>query len=233
MPYWRLMYDWDNNYTKKEKRMILLTQEAIDKINGLTPGTWAEYTAGSWISISAQNVISNTKQFDPTNTWTTWQVLKKVGNSYSWANAEWWAMFVTQEEYDALPASKTTDGKEYIIVDSHWFVFYPFEELELLANAHINILSVLNWNAQWYATYYESTWDVTSEDFVASWNSDNPWNQLPTNIYIQMYEWRIFNCRLIYFSSNATLQDLTALEWGYDDYINHILLWDWYIDCML
>jgi hypothetical protein len=48
MPYWRLMYDWDNNYTKKEKRMILLTQEAIDKINGLTPGGWAEYTAGSW-----------------------------------------------------------------------------------------------------------------------------------------------------------------------------------------
>ena len=233
MPYWRLMYDWDNNYTKKEKRMILLTQEAIDKINGLTPGGWAEYTAGSWIAISAQNVISNTKQFDPTNTWTTWQVLKKIGNSYSWANAEWWAMFVTQEEYDALPASKTTDGKEYIIVDSHWFVFYPFEELKLLANARINILSVLNWNAQWYATYYESTWDVTSEDFVASWNRDNPWNQLPTTIYIQMYEWSIFNCRLIYFSSNATLQDLTALEWGYDDYINHILLWDWYIDCML
>jgi hypothetical protein len=28
-------------------------------------------------------------------------------------------MFVTQEEYDALPASKTTDGKEYIIVDTH------------------------------------------------------------------------------------------------------------------
>lgn len=185
MPYWRLMYDWDNNYTKKEKRMILLTQEAIDKINWLTPWWWA------------------------------------------------WATFVTQEEYDALPSSKLTDGIEYIIVDSHWFVFYPFEELEILGTARINILSVLNWNAQWYATYYESTWDVTSEDFVASWNSDNPWNQLPTNIYIQMYEWRIFNCRLIYFSSNATLQDLTALEWGYDDYINHILLWDWYIDCML
>lgn len=36
MPVLRLQYNWDNNYTKKEKRMILLTQETIDKINNIT-----------------------------------------------------------------------------------------------------------------------------------------------------------------------------------------------------
>lgn len=36
MPVSRLQYNWDNNYTKKEKRMILLTQETIDKINNIT-----------------------------------------------------------------------------------------------------------------------------------------------------------------------------------------------------
>ena len=38
MPVSRLQYNWDNNYTKKEKRMILLTQETIDKINNITTG---------------------------------------------------------------------------------------------------------------------------------------------------------------------------------------------------
>lgn len=156
MPYWRLMYDWDNNYTKKEKRMILLTQEAIDKINGLTPGGWAEYTAGSWIAISAQNVISNTKQFDPTNTWTTWQVLKKVGNSYSWANAEWWAMFVTQEEYDALPSSKLTDGIEYIIVDTHCQL-KSYQQLFLSSNAAA-LATELNTCSEWYAYKLFNEW---------------------------------------------------------------------------
>lgn len=38
MPVSRLQYNWDNNYTKKEKCMILLTQETIDKINNITTG---------------------------------------------------------------------------------------------------------------------------------------------------------------------------------------------------
>ena len=40
MPYARLQYNGDNQYTTKDKRNLLLTQEAINKINGLTPSGW-------------------------------------------------------------------------------------------------------------------------------------------------------------------------------------------------
>ena len=40
----------------------------------------------------------------------------------------------TQEEYDALPASKTTDGKEYIIVDTHCQL-KSYQQLFLSSNA--------------------------------------------------------------------------------------------------
>lgn len=203
MPYWRLMYDWDNNYTKKEKRMILLTQEAIDKINGLTPGGGAEYTAGSWIAISSQNVISNTAQFNPTNAWTTWQVLKKVGNSYSWANAEWWAMFVTQEEYDALPASKTTDGKEYIIVDTHCEL-KSYQELYQIADAAA-LATELNTCSEWYAYKLFNEW-------VASMGGRTG---LSPGKYRVGFSWR--NGRNNYDvhmqMSNLTVQELIDLTW--------------------
>ena len=72
MPYGRLQYNWDNQYTTKDKRNLLLTQEVIEKINNIMP-------------------------------------------SPSQGGAE----FVTQAEYDALPASKTSDGNLYIVVDNH------------------------------------------------------------------------------------------------------------------
>ena len=56
------------------------------------PSSWwggGSYTAGDWISIS-NNVISNTAQFDPTNSGTTGQVLKKgSGDTYYWASESW------------------------------------------------------------------------------------------------------------------------------------------------
>lgn len=53
MPYSRLQYNWDNQYTMKDKRNLLLTQEVIEKINNIMPGspmraqfvTQAEYDA--------------------------------------------------------------------------------------------------------------------------------------------------------------------------------------------
>lgn len=50
------------------------------------------YTAWDWIEITNQNVINNTRQFHPTNNWTTGQVLKKSWpNSYYWADDwGWW-----------------------------------------------------------------------------------------------------------------------------------------------
>lgn len=37
MPYGRLQYNWDNQYTTKDKRNLLLTQEVIEKINNIIP----------------------------------------------------------------------------------------------------------------------------------------------------------------------------------------------------
>ena len=223
MPYWRLMYDWDNNYTKKEKRMILLTQEAIDKINGLTPGGWAEYTAGSWIAISSQNVISNTAQFSPTNAWTTWQVLKKVGNSYSWANAEWWAMFVTQEEYDALPSSKLTDGIEYIIVDTHCeLMTYPeLFQLEINNNAN-TVLTELNSCADWYRKKLSNNW-------VAYIQDGSDYGTLPSWKHLYWYFMYLSNSnhRYVSYDTDMTAQELGSLfTWASAQMLQSIADWE-------
>lgn len=37
MPYGRLQYNWDSQYTIKDKRNLLLTQEVIEKINNIQP----------------------------------------------------------------------------------------------------------------------------------------------------------------------------------------------------
>jgi hypothetical protein len=54
------------------------------------PWGWGTtYTEWDWIDIT-NNVISNTAPFEPTNQWSTGQVLKKSGaNSYYWANESW------------------------------------------------------------------------------------------------------------------------------------------------
>ena len=49
-----------------------------------------EYTAWTWIEITANHVINNTMAFNPTNQWSVGQVLKKSGpNSYYRANESW------------------------------------------------------------------------------------------------------------------------------------------------
>jgi hypothetical protein len=46
---------------------------------------WAEYTAGSWISIDANNEISSTVSWVPT-VWSNGQVLTVVSWASAWAN---------------------------------------------------------------------------------------------------------------------------------------------------
>lgn len=49
-------------------------------------GWWGTtYTAWDWINIDANNVISNTNRFIPSNQWATGQVLKKTANGYEWS----------------------------------------------------------------------------------------------------------------------------------------------------
>lgn len=54
------------------------------------PWWWgSSYTAWDWINIS-NNVITNTKPFDPTGTWQVGYVLKKTADGYIWAAESWW-----------------------------------------------------------------------------------------------------------------------------------------------
>ncbi len=61
MPYWRLQYDGDNHYTRKEKRMLLLTQEAIAKLEGLTPWWWAWAT---FVTEEEYDTLPSSKETD-------------------------------------------------------------------------------------------------------------------------------------------------------------------------
>ena len=79
---------------------------AADKTNWnwkqdqLTAGTWITidqnnvisadgYTGGTAITIDQNNVVNNTKPFDPENAGSTGQVLKKTATWYQWANESW------------------------------------------------------------------------------------------------------------------------------------------------
>ena len=53
-------------------------------------GWWTSYTAWDWININNSNVISNTKPFDPSNTGTVGQVLKRNSSWYHWADESGW-----------------------------------------------------------------------------------------------------------------------------------------------
>jgi len=97
--------------------------------------TWAEMIAGTWIWItfnSSGATINNswvtsvnwntwavTVEEVP-SWWTEWQVLTQTNNWPAWQNPTIWAEieYVTQAEYNALPSSKLTDWKHYVIYTS-------------------------------------------------------------------------------------------------------------------
>lgn len=178
MPYWRLMYDWDNNYTKKEKRMILLTQEAIDKINWLTP-LWS------------------------------------------------WSVFVTGEEYNALPSSKLTDGVEYIIIPEDWLMNYRdvYMTYDLWTTAQKDtVLAELNSKPNDYIDYYISMWYIYLEDEADLWS----WK------YLRYYVWDDNYCVIHIYTSNATRQEIIdfatsgwASQSNAEALADSIWIWQW------
>jgi len=160
----------------------------------------------------------------------------KNDDQFKWQDWWWWhqSFFKTQSEYDALPASKESDGNLYIIVDNHLQI-YTWGELESMwSNA---ASTILNSNPQWYADYYLESWDVQTRDFVSHRNSDNPWHQLPTSIYIIEYNWYYdnwwYNCGYEYYKTDATAQDLENLinSW-YESLAQQILSWTRHLDCL-
>lgn len=86
--YWGtgITIDW-NNYISNDW-VLTINGNAPDQ-NGNINVSWTNYTAWDWININSSDVISNSKPFDPDNSWNTGQVLKKTNNGYEWANESW------------------------------------------------------------------------------------------------------------------------------------------------
>ena len=217
------------------------------KQNALTAWTWINidlsnvisatpYTAWNAISISGFQ-ITNTKPFDPENSWTLSQILKKTSTGYRWADetiwvtsVNWRTWAVTVDEFQPWSWTtwqilrKTANGYEWS--DESW------------------------WGGGWGHTYYEGTWiDITnyviSNEWVLSVNNQT-WavtvNEVPTggttgqvltktaNGYWWMSAMTSANVKQWVINSNtvttATLQDIHT--WVTADANNWAIIWDSY-----
>ena len=112
------------------------------------------------------------------------------------------SMFKTQDEYDALPASKNTDGNLYIIVDTHLNIqFMPFAELIQLTPAPDAILAELNKAPKDYAEYYYENGDIRMDEAPSS--------ELPrADAYVKFYWMGIGSYGYSFTDTNLTEQEL-------------------------
>ena len=100
--------DW-NIFNNKQDKLVAWNNIQINW-NVISATTGWTYTAWDYISIDSSNVISNTKPFIPSNTWSAWQVLTKTSNWYrretgsgwwGWVTSvNWRTWAVTVEEFD-------------------------------------------------------------------------------------------------------------------------------------
>ena len=94
---------------------------------GWYPESWWgwgwEYTAGHWINIDANDEISNTLPFEPSNSGTSWQVLKKTSNGYSWQNESWgWGTY-TAGDWISIDSNNVIDNTWVLSVNNNtWAV---------------------------------------------------------------------------------------------------------------
>ena len=132
----------------------------------------------------------------------------------------WWggAYFKTQAEYDALPASKESDGNLYIIVDNH-FNPMPFAELIQLTPAPDAILTELNKYPKDYAEYYYENGDIQIIEMPSS--------QLPrADAYLKSYSFNTSWWIIWVVDTNLTEQELSNM-WVPQESIEIILSWEW------
>ncbi len=201
-----------------------------DRLNmDATPTDSSTNAVTSWwvhAAIAAINwtIIAATAPLSPTE-WMVWydttNDVLKVYNWSSWMEVWNWkqAFFKTQDEYNALPASKESDGNLYIIVDTH-INFMPFTELTQLTPAPDAILAELNKAPKDYAEYYYENGDIQMLEMPSS--------QLPrADAYLKNYVFSIGNNEYDFEDTNLTEQELSNM-WAPQEIIEAILSWEWY-----
>ena len=89
---------------------------------GWYPESWWgwgwDYSAGHWINIDANDEISNTLPFEPSNSGTSWQVLKKTSNGYSWQNESWWWGTYTGWDWISIDSNNVIDNTWVLSVNN-------------------------------------------------------------------------------------------------------------------
>ena len=162
---------------------------------------WTSYIAGDGINISG-NIISNTKPFDPSTWWSTWDILTKTANWYKWGwlpsgknNVKFWSLSsnsysrsVTQEIYTWLQANANNWA---IINDTYTndvFIFYGFNNSDSAVfywtkrNSDIHERTS-NWQSHGYFTVAWQ-WELDIYDGTANYGInvwENPDDMTHTN----------------------------------------------------
>jgi len=167
---------------------------------------WAASASQDWYLKKEDFATFNWKQ-DVLTAWDWISIENNVISSTPWKQS----YFKTQAEYDALPASKESDGNLYIIVDNHYENLLSITQLLKLSTSEW--LQTLNSSPQGYAEYYDSLWRATK-------TSDSS-EEIYIDYYtINTYTWDAYK----FISTNATYQDLID-EWFSSDKAQQMTSW--------
>lgn len=137
----------------------------------------SSYTAGDWINIDSNNVISNTNRFIPSNQWTAWQMLVKTQNWYEWSNlpsnknnVKFWTIDLdnqvtatNREIYEWLQAS--TNNWAIINIEStnhpEYKDTYIFESINQSGMCIFHWISRNSEKREWIWAWWQSRWWYT------------------------------------------------------------------------
>ena len=226
--------DWDNKDIFKRKREFYLDEDLVDKIDSIEYGAQVnkiEEIEVNWVPVEPDesktvklkiprviNAVTSDSESDALSA--------AMGKYLYTLISEWWgwgwnwkqAFFKTQAEYDALPASKESDGNLYIIVDSHLNLM-PYAELIELTPAPDAILTELNTYPKEYAEYYSENGYIYMQEYPSS--------ALPrADAYLKVYEFSVDNREYGVVDTNLTEQELSDM-WIPQASIEVMLSWEW------
>lgn len=181
--------------------------------------SWTTYTAWDGINISSNNVISNTSPFEPTNSWTTWQVLKKSGaNSYYWADESWWGWgnFNPQNAGTTWQVlTKTANGYDWeTLATWEWNVkLFTLSSTSDTTNAQ----AALDWTLAWKMPIIKLNNWVRDVYYCLNFNS---WTALEFKTYMWPWQWLDGNLSYQVYESvyiNYSWTTVSNIQWSREE----------------
>ena len=167
-------------------------------INAVIPAP-ITYQAWSWIDIT-NNVISNTKQFNPGN-WTVWQILRKTNNGYEWSDEQWgWGGGRTPNDW-TLTIRQGSNSWTFT-ADQAWNTTVNLES----SSTSVNVSNTPYWTA-WKNKTNSAPSQNAVYDAIENVKSSIP---APGDWVLTLKQWWT---TLWTFSANAKQDKTIALDW--------------------